>query len=123
MILVDTSVWIDHLRRGDAHLMATLLAGHVLIHPWVIGEIACGTLRERGQVLDLLRSLPLSPVALEDEVLFFIEQYALMGRGIGYVDIHLLASAQLAGARLWTRDKRLVVVANELGVAYIETLH
>ena len=123
MILVDTSVWIDHLRRGDAHLMATLLAGHVLIHPWVIGEIACGTLRERGQVLDLLRSLPLSPVALEDEVLFFIEQYALMGRGIGYVDIHLLASAQLAGARLWTRDKRLAVVANELGVAYIETLH
>ncbi len=123
MILVDTSVWIDHLRRGDAHLMATLLAGHVLIHPWVIGEIACGTLRERGQVLDLLRSLPLSPVALEDEVLFFIEQYALMGRGIGYVDIHLLASAQLAGARLWTRDKRLAAVANELGVAYIETLH
>ena len=95
MILVDTSVWIDHLRRGDAHLMATLVAGHVLIHPWVIGDIACGTLRERGQVLDLLRSLPLSPVALEDEVLFFIEQYALMGRGIGYVDIHLLASAQL----------------------------
>ena len=123
MILVDTSVWIDHLRRGDAHLMATLLAGHVLIHPWVIGEIACGTLRERGQVLDLLRSLPLSPVALEDEELFFIEQYALMGRGIGYVDIHLLASAQLAGARLWTRDKRLVVVANELGMSYIETLH
>ena len=123
MILVDTSVWIDHLRRGDAHLMATLLAGHVLIHPWVIGEIACGTLRERGQVLDLLRSLPLSPVALEDEVLFFIEHYALMGRGIGYVDIHLLASAQLAGARLWTRDKRLVVVANELGMSYIETLH
>ena len=123
MILVDTSVWIDHLRRGDAHLMATLLAGHVLIHPWVIGEIACGTLRERGQVLDLLRSLPLSPVALEDEVLFFIEQYALMGRGIGYVDIHLLASAQLAGARLWTRDKRLMVVANELGMSYIETLH
>ena len=123
MILVDTSVWIDHLRRGDAHLMATLLAGHVLIHPWVIGEIACGTLRERGQVLDLLQSLPLSPVALEDEVLFFIEQYALMGRGIGYVDIHLLASAQLAGARLWTRDKRLVVVANELGMSYIETLH
>jgi len=123
MILVDTSVWIDHLCRGDAHLMATLLAGHVLIHPWVIGEIACGTLRERGQVLDLLRSLPLSPVALEDEVLFFIEQYELMGRGIGYVDIHLLASAQLAGARLWTRDKPLVVVANELGVAYVETLH
>ncbi len=123
MILVDTSVWIDHLRRGDAHLMATLLAGYVLIHPWVIGDIACGTLRERGQVLDLLRSLPLSPVALEDEVLFFIEQYELMGRGIGYVDIHLLASAQLAGARLWTRDKRLVVVANELGMSYIETLH
>ena len=123
MMLVDTSVWIDHLRRGDDELVAALLAGQVLIHPWVVGELACGALRERGKVLDLLRSLPASPVAVEYEVLFFIERYALMGRGIGYVDVHLLASARLAEARLWTRDKRLVVVANALGLAYTETLH
>jgi predicted nucleic acid-binding protein len=123
MTLVDTSVWIDHLRRGDDELVATLLAGQVLIHPWVAGELACGNLHDRGQVLDLLRSLPVSPVAVENEVLFFIDQHALMGRGIGYVGVHLLASARLAKAHLWTRDKRLAVVTNELGVAYMETRH
>ncbi len=123
MTLVDTSVWIDHLRQGDDELVAALLAGQVLIHPWVVGELACGNLRNRKQVLDLLQSLPLSPVAAENEVLFFIDQHALMGRGIGYVDVHLLASARLAKARLWTRDKRLTIVANELGIAYMETLH
>jgi len=123
MTLVDTSVWIDHLRQGDDELVAALLAGQVLIHPWVVGELACGNLRDRKQVLDLLQSLPLSPVAAENEVLFFIDQHALMGRGIGYVDVHLLASARLAKARLWTRDKRLTIVANELGIAYMETLH
>jgi len=123
MTLVDTSVWIDHLRRGDDELVAALLAGQVLIHPWVVGELACGNLHDRKQVLDLLQSLPLSPVAAENEVLFFINQHALMGRGIGYVDVHLLASARLAKARLWTRDKRLATVANELGIAYMETLH
>jgi len=123
MILVDTSVWIDHLRQGDNQLVAALLAGQVLIHFWVVGELACGTLKDRTQVLDLLRSLPSSPVAAENEVLFFIEQHALMGRGIGYVDVHLLASARLAGARLWTRDKRLAAVANALDMVYTETLH
>lgn len=123
MTLVDTSVWIDHLRQGDDELVAALLAGQVLIHPWVVGELACGNLRDRKQVLDLLQSLPLSPVAAENEALFFIDQHALMGRGIGYVDVHLLASARLAKARLWTRDKRLATVANELGIAYMETRH
>ena len=123
MILVDTSVWIDHLRLKDDHLVSALLAGYVLIHPWVIGELACGTLKDRGHVLELLRSLPASPVALENEVLFFIEQNNLMGKGIGYVDIHFLASTHLAGAQLWTLDKRLIVVANELSFAYYETLH
>jgi predicted nucleic acid-binding protein len=123
MILVDTSVWIDHLRRGDDELVAALLAGQVLVHPWVVGELACGVLQDRGQVLDLLRSLPASPAVVEDEVLFFIERYALMGRGIGYVDVHLLASARLAGARLWTRDKRLAAVANALDMFYMETRH
>jgi len=123
MTLVDTSVWIDHLRQGDDELVAALLVGQVLIHPWVVGELACGNLHDRKQVLDLLQSLPLSPVAVQNEVLFFIDQHALMGRGIGYVDIHLLASARLAKARLWTRDKRLTTVAKELGIAYMETRH
>lgn len=123
MTLVDTSVWIDHLRQGDDELVAALLVGQVLIHPWVVGELACGNLHDRKQVLDLLQSLPLSPVAVENEVLFFIDQHALMGCGIGYVDVHLLASARLAKARLWTRDKQLATVANELGIAYMETRH
>ena len=123
MILVDTSVWIDHLRQKDDHLVITLLAGHVLIHPWVIGEIACGSLKDREQVLDLLRSLPLCSVALEDEVLLFIEQNKLMARGIGYVDVHLLASTKLSGATLWTRDKRLLIIAKEMNIAYPEILH
>jgi predicted nucleic acid-binding protein len=123
MTLVDTSVWIDHLRRGDAELVAMLSEGQVLAHPWIVGELACGNLQDRKLVLDLLRSLPSAPVASTDEVLFFIEKHALMGRGIGYVDVHLLAAARLAGTRLWTRDKRLVVVADELGMAYKETRH
>ncbi len=123
MILIDTSVWIDHLRQRDDHLVITLLAGHVLIHPWVIGEIACSSIKDREQVLDLLRSLPLCSVALEDEVLLFIEQNKLMARGIGYVDVHLLASTKLSGATLWTRDKRLLIIAKEMNIAYPEILH
>ena len=123
MILIDTSVWIDHLRQRDDHLVIILLAGHVLIHPWVIGEIACGSLKDREQILDLLRSLPLCSVALEDEVLLFIEQNKLMARGIGYVDVNLLASTKLSGATLWTRDKRLLIIAKEMNIAYPEILH
>ena len=123
MILIDTSVWIDHLRQRDDHLVITLLAGHVLIHPWVIGDIACSSLKDREQVLDLLRSLPLCSVALEDEVLLFIEQNKLMARGIGYVNVHLLASTKLSGATLWTRDKRLLIIAKEMNIAYPEILH
>ncbi|WAK03049.1 type II toxin-antitoxin system VapC family toxin [Methylobacter sp. YRD-M1] len=123
MILVDTSVWIDHLRRKDAELAAMLSEGQVLVHPWIIGELACGNLQDRKLVLDLLQSLPSASVASTGEVLFFIEKHVLMGRGIGYVDVHLLAAARLAGTRLWTRDKRLVVVADELGMAYTETRH
>ena len=123
MILIDTSVWIDHLRQRDDHLVITLLAGHVLIHPWVIGEIACSSIKDREQVLDLLRSLPLCSVALEDEVLLFIDQNKLMARGIGYVDVHLLASTKLSGATLWTRDKRLLIIAKEMNIAYPEILH
>ncbi|HEX7124710.1 MAG TPA: type II toxin-antitoxin system VapC family toxin [Thermodesulfobacteriota bacterium] len=118
MILVDTSVWVDHLRRGDAALAAALEAVEVCIHPFVLGELACGTLRNRREVLELLARLPGVPVATDEEALEFIERRALMGRGIGYIDVHLLASAALAGTvRLWTRDRRLAAVAADLGLA------
>ena len=119
VVLVDTSVWIDHLRTGEAKLEELLQRSRVLIHPFVIGELACGNLRNRATVLTLLRDLPDASVATNEEVLFFIDQHGLMGRGIGYVDAHLLASVSLAGiAPLWTRDNRLHDVALGLGFAY-----
>ena len=116
MILVDTSVWVDHLRRADAALADLLERGQVLMHPFVVGEIACGSLASRHPTLALLQELPPAEVAEADEVLGFIAQRRLHGKGIGYIDVHLLASTALtAGARLWTRDKRLRAVAEELG--------
>ena len=123
MTLADTSVWIDHLRHGDAALTAELEAGQVWMHSFVLGELACGNLRSRVEVLGLLQALPPMPVSTDKEVLFFIDQHELMGRGIGYIDVHLLASARLGGAQLWTRDKRLHTVAAELGLAHPETQH
>lgn len=123
MILVDTSVWIDHLRQGDPALAALLEAGQVLVHPFVIGELACGNLANRGEVITLLQALPKAPVARDVEVLAFIESSRLMGRGIGYVDVHLLASTVLFGsATIWTRDRRLAGVASDLGLADRTTL-
>lgn len=123
MMLVDTSVWIDHLRHGDAGLTDALQAGQVWMHSFVLGELACGNLCSRVEVLSLLQALPPMPVSTDKEVLFFIDQHALMGRGIGYVDVHLLASARLGGSLLWTRDKRLHTIAAELGLAHAETQH
>lgn len=121
MILVDTSVWVDHLHGGDARLAAALDGGLVLVHPMVAGELACGTLRNRAQVLRLLDDLPAAPRATDAEALELIERRALMGRGLGCIDVHLLASAALAGtARLWTRDKRLAAAASDLALAYDE---
>ena len=121
MILVDTSVWVDHLRAGTPALAVVLEQGSVLMHPFVLGELACGNLKSRGEVLRLLGDLPAAPLATDPEALDYIERRALMGRGIGYVDVHLLASAALAGAaRLWTRDKRLAAVAADLKLAYGE---
>lgn len=114
MILVDTSIWVDHLRHDDAALRQLLEAGRVLVHPFVIGELALGHLRQRGPILAALQDLPCVPVATDAEILIFIERHRLSGLGIGYVGVHLLASAQLAsGARLWTRDKRLQTVAQQ----------
>jgi hypothetical protein len=119
VILVDTSVWIDHLRRGEPRLVVVLDAGEVLLHPFVLGELACGNLARRNEVLALLRDLPQAPVATDDEALDFIDRRQLMGRGIGYVDVHLLASVFLVGAaRLWTRDKRLSIVAHEMKLTF-----
>jgi len=117
VILVDTSIWIDHLRVADRQLAGLLLEEQVLSHPLVVGELACGSLRRRAEILGLLRSLPRAPVVDDEEVLLFIEAHGLMGSGLGWVDAHLLASVRLAGERLWTRDRRLTQVARRLGVA------
>lgn len=118
MVLVDTSVWIDHFRSGKTGLSELLDDAGVLAHPFVIGELACGNLRARAEVLGLLQQLPQAPQASQQEVLVFIEQNTLMGRGIGFVDAHLLAATALAeGARLWTRDRRLRRVAEDLNLS------
>ena len=118
MILADTSVWVDHLRAGHKALAAQLDAGMVLTHPFVIGELALGNLRQREIVLEALADLPHASVATDAEVLHFIERHALSRRGIGYIDAHLLAAAKLtAGAELWTNDKLLHGVAVQLGLA------
>ena len=118
MILVDTSIWIDHLRARDERLVNLLIGGTVLSHPFVIGEIALGGLRNPARVLNELQRLPVASVATDQEVLRLIRDRALSGRGIGYVDAHLLAAVRLsAGATLWTRDKRLLNVARELSLA------
>jgi predicted nucleic acid-binding protein len=120
VILVDTSVWVEHLRHGLPRLATLLQAGEVLIHPWVIGELACGNLRNRRDVLELLQGLPAAVVASDSEVLLLIEREQLMGRGIGYVDAHLLASAKLSQCQLWSQDRRLSVLARERGLAMPE---
>lgn len=118
MILVDTSVWIGHLRSEDRKLTTLLNRDQVLIHPMVVGELACGNLRDRKEIMALLGGLPRILVADDDEVLFFIERHQLMGSGIGYVDVHLLAATALTqSARLWTHDLRLAQVATELNLA------
>ena len=118
MVLVDTSVWVAHLREADANLQSLLLAEEVVCHPFVIGELACGNLRNREEILELLQELPQAIVAEHAEVLSFIEARRLMGRGIGLVDVHLLASAVLGGLPIWTRDRRLREAATDIGVSF-----
>ena len=115
--LVDTSVWIDHLRRRNDQLAAILDEGSVCCHPFVVGELACGTLRNRAELLSLLKALPEAPIAGHEEVLNFVSERQLAGRGLGWIDMHLLASALLADCGLWTRDKALKSAAAELRVA------
>jgi predicted nucleic acid-binding protein len=118
VILVDSSVWVDHLRSDDRTLVHLLENAQVLVHPFVIGELALGNIRQRSNLLDRLQDLPRASVASERDVLQFIERHELFGLGIGYVDVHLLAAVRLTfNASIWTRDKRLLTVATHLGVA------
>ena len=118
MILVDTSVWVDHLRTTVPQLQALLSSREVVSHPFVIGELALGNLNDRTAVLYNMARLPGVVVARDLEVLAMVETFGLAGRGIGYVDAHLLAAARLTGCRLWTDDKRLNAAGLDLGVAY-----
>ena len=113
-VLVDTSVWIDHLRRGNSELAARLEHGDVWCHPFIVGELACGNLANRDEILHRLEALPRAEVAEHPEVLLFLEAHDLPGRGIGWVDAHLLASARLTRLCLWTLDKQLATVARDI---------
>jgi len=118
VVIVDTSIWVTHLRRGTRHLEELLLDAKVVCHPFVVGELACGNLKNRYEFLSLLQSLPMAPTVVFKELLYFIERHRLMGKGIGFVDSNLLASAHLAGIPLWTFDRKLSLVASELELAY-----
>jgi predicted nucleic acid-binding protein len=116
VILVDTSIWVNHLRRRDGVLIAHLEAGEVLCHPFVIGEIGLGLLKQRHEVLALMAALPPALVVGHDEIMAFVEQRGLAGLGVGWVDVHLAASAVVSRAKLWTADRRLADVARSLRI-------
>jgi predicted nucleic acid-binding protein len=118
MVLVDTSVWVSHLRDGNEDLQKLLHEGEVVCHPFIIGELACGNLKNRDEILTYLQSLPMTILAEDEEVLKFIEDNQLMGKGLGYIDVHLIASAQLTSVVLWTLDKTLNKFTEKLGINY-----
>lgn len=118
MILVDTSIWVSHFRESNPHLEELLLDEYVVCHPFIIGELACGCLKNRKEIISLLQALPQAQTAENDEILQFIENKQLMGIGIGIVDVHLLASALLTKVLLWSADKQLRAVATKLIVLY-----
>jgi predicted nucleic acid-binding protein len=114
MVLVDTSVWVAHFRATHIDLVRLLNNGEVVCHPFIIGELGCGNLKNRNTILSLLRDLPAVSILDHEEVLAFIEGRKLMGKGLGYIDVHLLASAVLSGISIWTLDKRLEQIAGML---------
>ena len=118
MVLVDTSVWVDHFRNGNAQLISLLNDGDVLCHHFIVGELACGNLKNRKEVLSLLQELPMATQANHKEIMKFIEINKLMGKGLGYIDMHLLAAALLSNVSLWSLDKKLNDVSVELKVGY-----
>jgi predicted nucleic acid-binding protein len=115
-MLVDTSIWVEHLRHGQLGLVSLLHRAEVQCHPFIIGELACGSINRRSEILQLLRRLPSVPVVENEEVMTFVERHRLMGRGVGWVDVHLLASAVLESVLLWSADRRLAAIARSLGV-------
>lgn len=118
MIVVDTNIWIDHLRSLDIHLVHLIEAEDVLVHPYTVAEVSLGSLRNRAEVVRQLSLFQAPPISSHGEVMTMIELHRLSGTGIGYVDCHLLATALLVSGRLWTRDKRLGMQATKLGVRY-----
>ena len=118
MVLVDTSIWIDHFHRGDSHLADLLNSGQVVTHPFVIGELACGNLMNHQTILDLLQALSQVKTLFDDEVLAFMDRHTLHGKGLGLIDMHLLASSFLNHVSLWTRDKTLAGMATILRVVH-----
>jgi predicted nucleic acid-binding protein len=118
MVLVDTSVWVSHLRHGNEDLQELLHEGEVVCHPFIVDELACGNLKNRHAILTYLQSLPMTILAEDEEVLKFIENNQLMGKGLGYIDVHLIASAVLTNVLLWTLDKTLGKFTEKIGIDY-----
>ena len=118
MVIVDTSIWVTHLRQGSRQLEKLLMDAEVMCHPFIIGELACGNLKNRNEIISLLQSLPMAPTIEFDEFLFFVHRNHLMGKGVGFVDVHLLASAQLTGVLLWTGDKWQKSAADRLRLTF-----
>lgn len=118
MVIVDTSVWISHLRHGNSTLQRLLQDGRVASHPFIIGELACGNISNRTEIISLMQALPMLDVVEHEELLLFIEYNQMMGKGLGFVDIHLLAGAMLASIPLWTQDKKLKQACSRLNIDF-----
>ena len=118
MVLVDTSIWISHLRYGNSRLQKLLEDGRVVIHPFIIGELACGNISNRTEIISLMQSLPMLDIIEHEELLLFIEQNQIMGKGLGFVDVHLMAAARLAGIPLWTQDKKFKQTCSRLSIDF-----
>jgi hypothetical protein len=118
LVLVDTSVWVSHLREGNQELELLLNNGDVMCHPFIVGELACGNINNRAEILSLLQLLPMAVQVENEEVLHFIETNTLMGKGLGYVDMHLTASAMLSEVPIWTLDKNLARINEKLSISY-----
>ncbi|MCB0328075.1 MAG: type II toxin-antitoxin system VapC family toxin [Bdellovibrionales bacterium] len=118
MILADTSIWVDHFRKANTAFVELLENGEVATHPFVVGELACGNLKNRQTIIDLLSDLPKVDMAIHEEVLQLIESHMLMGKGIGWIDAHLLAAALISGTPLWTADRKLRTLSASLGVLF-----
>ena len=118
MILADTSIWIRHFREGEPKLSALLADGVIAMHPFILGELACGSLKSRAEVLAHMKTLPPLPMADDEEVLYLIDHHRLMAKGLGYIDMHLLSAVKMNAFRLWTIDRRLAAAADGLGIGY-----